>query len=364
MESGQVATIPKYERVKRRLLEEIQSGRRPPGAPFPSERELLQQFRVSRPTLVRSLQELVRDGYLVRQRGKGTFVAPTPQPTASIAARQDFVVFLSREVAGFTGAERMVQLRILRGIQLALGDAYDVSRIRQAASGAVDAETRRYVEALPPAAALVIEPSFCPPLLPFLREHGCAVWAVNEPDPRFNAVRIDHDQAGYLATQYLLSQGRERIALLNGPEAAYWGFAARRAGYERALREANVSFDPRLVLEHDHPVDSEAGRAMVRTLLEHAIPFDGVVGASDSKTIGAVAGAREAGIRVPEQVAFVSIDNTLASHADPPLPAVAMPFEEMGYQAAMQARMTRHNGLPSLETTQVEIVLRPTLVER
>lgn len=364
MRNGTVADIPKYERVKRRLLEDIQSGRRAPGTPFPSERELLQQFAVSRPTLVRSLQELVRDGYLVRKRGKGTFVAPRPTSSANGTATESFVVFLSREVAGFVGTGRMVQLRILRGIQLALGDAYDVSSVRHAGVGSVDAETRQFIEAHPPSAALVIEPSFCPPLLHFLREHGCRVWAVNEPSEEFDCVRIDQEQAGYVATRFLIEQQRSRIALLNGPEAAYWGFAARRQGYERALREAGHPVDRELIREHDHPIDSEAGRAMFRQLWDHGVACDGAVGASDSKTMGAQSAALEAGVQVPEQMAFVSIDNTLATRAEPPLPAVAMPFEEMGYQAAIQARTAACAAVPARNVSRIEVILQPRLIER
>ena len=67
--------LPKYEQVKRSLISDIERGKWTPGAVIPSEAQLLQQFNVSRPTLVRSLQDLVREGYLRRQQGKGTFVA-------------------------------------------------------------------------------------------------------------------------------------------------------------------------------------------------------------------------------------------------------------------------------------------------
>src|SRR4051812_7463608 len=69
------AELPKYERVKRSLIEEIEQGVLAPGAIVPSESELVARFKVSRPMLVRSLQDLVRDGYVYRKQGKGTFVS-------------------------------------------------------------------------------------------------------------------------------------------------------------------------------------------------------------------------------------------------------------------------------------------------
>ncbi|HEX2130258.1 MAG TPA: GntR family transcriptional regulator [Actinophytocola sp.] len=66
--------ILKRERVRDYLLELIESH--PPGAPLPAERILCQRLSVSRPTLRSAVDELVNNGMLVRQHGRGTFVAP------------------------------------------------------------------------------------------------------------------------------------------------------------------------------------------------------------------------------------------------------------------------------------------------
>lgn len=357
--------IPKYERVKRALIREIESGRFSAGSAFPSEAQLLEQFEVSRPTLVRSLQELVADGYLYRQQGKGTFVADRGNGSehGEAQAPAGFTVFMSRHVAQLTGSGREVQLRILRGVQDALGPAYSASHIREAEPDTVDAATRRFIETAPRGVALIIEPSFNPTLRLLLEERGWIVWAINEPVDNSNFVSIDQEYAGYLATRFLLDEGRQRIALINGPLEVYWGFAARRRGYERALAEAGVAIDPSLIREGGHTIDSEAGRAMMRDLLDAGVGIDGVVGASDAKAVGAMTHALEAGIDVPGQILFVSIDNTLADQVSPPLPAVAMPFEEMGYQAATQARSSAERGF-SQSPVFTKISLQPTLVER
>ena len=57
----------------RQLIEE-----RPPGAPIPSERDLSLQFGVSRPTLRAAIEDLARDGLLVRHHGRGTFTNTRP----------------------------------------------------------------------------------------------------------------------------------------------------------------------------------------------------------------------------------------------------------------------------------------------
>jgi LacI family transcriptional regulator len=188
------------------------------------------------------------------------------------------------------------------------------------------------------------------------------VWAINEPRKECNCVFVDQEESGYLATRHLIGKGARRIALLNGPLEAYWGFAAKLAGYQRALAEANLPHDARLIREGARPIDSEAGREMMRALIAEGVAFDGVVAASDSKGIGAMAQASEMGRRVPQDVGFISIDNTIADQADPPLPAVELPFADMGRQAVIRA-LEGAGRAQSVSIIQ-QIRLQPFVVER
>jgi GntR family transcriptional regulator of arabinose operon len=362
-------TLPKYQRVKRQLMREIESGKFPAGSAFPSEYQLLELFDVSRPTLIRSLQELVNEGYLTRQRGKGTFVTNRQNVDLPTLANSNsthttpFTVFISEDVASLSGPAREIQLRILRGIQDALGQSYNGSAIRQTQRNHIDKHTRAFLEDTPPGSALLIEPSCFVALKQLLIERGWEIWSINEKTDDTHCVYIDQQHAGYLATRYLIDAGRTKIALLNGPCEAYWGFEARKQGYLQALADANLKADIRLMPEMAHSIDSEAGRAMMRQLLDSKIDIDGVIGASDSKAMGAMAHAQERRIEISSKIMFVSIDNTLANQADPPLAAVAMPFEAMGYQAASQAQLgwTKRKTLTSCIA---QICLRPSLVER
>jgi GntR family transcriptional regulator len=69
------APDPLYIQVKEALSEEIHSGRYRPHDRLPSERELSQEFDVSRMTVRQALLDLVRDGAIYARVGKGTFVA-------------------------------------------------------------------------------------------------------------------------------------------------------------------------------------------------------------------------------------------------------------------------------------------------
>lgn len=357
------ADLPQYAQIKRRLIGEIHTGQWTVGAAFPSESELVARYKVSRSTLVRSLQELVREGYLYRRQGQGTFVADYRHRQNS-ASPIPLFVYGSTPASGVRASQ--VLLKMLAGMEAAVGPGLPGVTIRQLGHGPVDEETQHLIKSLKPRVALVVEPSFSPDLMAMLRGMGCLVWSLNEPADDVNCVYIDQERAGYMATKHLIDHGRRNIALLNGPIEAYWGFEAKLRGYRKALEEAGIAFDSRLAPEGQHAVDSEAGRAMLRGLLEAGHQIDGAIGVSDAKAIGAMALAQEKGLKMPDDLLVVSIDNTIADGAEPPLSSVSMPFEEVGRQAAARAKemLDQQSGVSDAVVAVQQIKLLPTLVVR
>ncbi|MCX7568822.1 GntR family transcriptional regulator [Tumebacillus sp. DT12] len=67
--------IPLYYQLKERLTQTILQGELTPGTLMPSERELSDRYSISRMTVRQALGEMVKEGLLVREQGKGTFVA-------------------------------------------------------------------------------------------------------------------------------------------------------------------------------------------------------------------------------------------------------------------------------------------------
>lgn len=67
--------LPLYSQLREGLLALLKDGKFEEGDSFPTERELVQKYGVSRITVRRALDELVREGHLIARQGKGTFVA-------------------------------------------------------------------------------------------------------------------------------------------------------------------------------------------------------------------------------------------------------------------------------------------------
>src|SRR5690606_3358167 len=71
------ARMPLYHQVEVAIRERISSGAWAPGTQIPTEDQLCEQFRVSRVTIRHALRNLVAQGLLERERGRGTFVRDT-----------------------------------------------------------------------------------------------------------------------------------------------------------------------------------------------------------------------------------------------------------------------------------------------
>ncbi|MDP9796890.1 DNA-binding LacI/PurR family transcriptional regulator [Catenuloplanes nepalensis] len=145
---------------------------------------------------------------------------------------------------------------------------------------------------------------------------------------------VDVDNAGgaRLATEYLIAGGRQRVATIAGPQDMGVG-VARLAGYREAVRLSGRPPAEDLIAYGDFSEGS--GTAAMRRLLELAPDLDAVFVASDLMACGALRALREAGRRVPADVAVVGFeDSPIARQADPPLTTVYQPVEEMGRQMA------------------------------
>lgn len=67
--------VPIYYQLEQELRRHIEAGEWKPGDLLPSERELSERYQISRMTVRQALTDLVNEGFLYRERGRGTFVA-------------------------------------------------------------------------------------------------------------------------------------------------------------------------------------------------------------------------------------------------------------------------------------------------
>ncbi|WP_327259251.1 LacI family DNA-binding transcriptional regulator [Streptomyces sp. NBC_01240] len=142
------------------------------------------------------------------------------------------------------------------------------------------------------------------------------------------SVDSDNFEGARAAVDHLISRGRRSIATITGRLDVY-GARRRLDGYRKAVSAAGLGPDEQLIAPADF--SEEGGAQAMRDLLARRPDVDAVFAASDVMAAGARQVLREAGRRVPDDVALIGFDDSaVARHMDPPLTSVRQPIEEMG----------------------------------
>lgn len=142
-------------------------------------------------------------------------------------------------------------------------------------------------------------------------------------------IDVDNVMAAHTAVTHLIEVGRKRIGTITGPQDTTVGMD-RKEGYLKALSDRGFEMDQRLVETGDF---TEEGGYLAMQRLMPARP-DAVFVASDIMTIGAIRAARQAGLRVPEDIAFVGFDDLpLARMTEPQLTTMQQPVQQSGVKA-------------------------------
>lgn len=183
----------------------------------------------------------------------------------------------------------------------------------------------------------------------------CA-WETEVPDT-LPVVTIDYEHAGFLAGRHLRELGHERVAVIGDLPA----HALRVEGLRRAFAADGLTVPDRLVLPA--PSDDMAGGITAATAALAAEPeLTAVFATHDILALGAMEAVIRAGMRVPDDVSVVGLDDIpQGGYAEPALTTIAIPKREMAQQAvelllrAVKAGKTPANAIS---------MLRPDLIVR
>jgi LacI family transcriptional regulator len=147
----------------------------------------------------------------------------------------------------------------------------------------------------------------------------------------FDSVNIDNAGGAHAIVRHLISHGHKRIGIIAGAPRNV-DADERHLGYRAALRDASIDRNSRWETPGNFTEDS--GFEAMRTLLKLRNRPTAVFAANDSMAIGALSTLREAGVRVPEEIAVAGFDDIpIARHINPPLTSVHVPIAELGERA-------------------------------
>lgn len=237
----------------------------------------------------------------------------------------------------FYGGLGQVAMELLRGVkQVVVEHDFAVGFtdvVREAATGR---NWERDLLSRRPAGVITVQMGVVP------EQHGllaaCAIPVVvvdptAEPLHPVPSVAASNRRGAFAAAQHLLDLGHRRIAVISGPLDRLCA-RERLAGVRAALAAGGAPLDERL-RRQGMWFSFEDGHAHAAELLRLGEPPTAILCGNDLQAFGAYEAARQAGLRVPDELSVVGFDDiSYAGWCGPPLTTVRQPITEMGATAA------------------------------
>lgn len=192
------------------------------------------------------------------------------------------------------------------------------------------------------------------PLLDQLIEVGIPTVCCGLPlghERELSTISVDEVASARTMAAHLVAQGHRRIGMITGPDDTPGG-RYRLVGFREELGE---QFDETLVEVGDYSYES--GQAAMTRMLAHDV--DAVFAASDRMAAGAIAAARRAGRRVPEDIAIAGFDDSgLAATHEPPITTMRQPWDQISAQMVAVLLEVIAGASPRSVILDTELVVR------
>ena len=180
----------------------------------------------------------------------------------------------------------------------------------------------------------------------WLKERVPFMVGIDVADPDIPVISYDRMNAARTAVQHLLNHGHRHIGFIGG--AGLFGQMEREKryrGYKLACEEAGV--EVRLEWTIDAAWDADRSYKEMQLLLQRKHRPTAMFCASDMMAIAAMRAVIEQGLHIPDDMAFIGIDDIeFSRYSSPPLSSIHIPKFEMGYAAAKTLLDSMHNPYP------------------
>jgi DNA-binding LacI/PurR family transcriptional regulator len=309
---------PLYEQVRQQVLDYVSERHLMPGDIIPTEAELAVRYGVSVGTVRRALLQLVDQGILYRQPGRGTFLTEQSHQKARQRGILACIMPYIRDAFAAT---------LIAGAQYATQEADYVLQLYNS-QGRAELEEELLQESAGSADGVLLLPVARTTISPFAEEllhrRFPLVFADRFPAPGANHVSYvvsDNRRGAYAATQHLLEMGHRRIGLALTPDAEVNSSVAQRIeGYHQALQEHDLSPEEALIVKaatsrygSSDPLSSRGSEAtanitLFQGFLQQARP-SGVFAVNDLAAMEVWRAAEGLGWSVPQDISIVGFDD-------------------------------------------------------
>lgn len=207
---------------------------------------------------------------------------------------------------------------------------------------------------------IVVDVALAPDDVAAFRSRGLALVAVGPLLDGVSSVGIDDVAVGELGADHLLELGHRRIGLIRGELDDAFDFVVphlRQAGCERALQRHGLTPDTDLYADGSFTI--QGGYEAAIALLDRDDPPTALFALSDEMAFGAIHAAHDRGLRIPDDLSIVGVDDHDLS-AVVGLTTVHQDVDQHGARAArlMIAQLAGHAVDPSRHNDPIRLVIR------
>ena len=183
----------------------------------------------------------------------------------------------------------------------------------------------------------------------------------NLPKLSAHFVGVDNYTGAYEATELLIKNGYQKIALLKISPAYLSTIRERELGYRGALKNNGMRINNKLIRTINFSDIQQVVRSVLRELIQPPFKIDAIFSVNNNITVACLEYINEMNLRIPQDLAIISFDDIdLFRFSYPPITAVAQPIEEIG-KVAVNILMDEINGLTQ---DKKQLALPVKLIER
>lgn len=161
-------------------------------------------------------------------------------------------------------------------------------------------------------------------------DQPCIVLGEDLKKPKWSCIYRDTEKISYQAVKHFVINGHKRIAI-SSIAGSKIRFKEKLSGYKKALKEAGITFDPKLVIDLKHTTHSmEFGASLAENFLSLKKPPTAFFCDDNIDALGMLVHFQKAGYKIPEQIEIIGYgDEALANMAPLPLSYLKIPNKEM-----------------------------------
>ena len=348
-----VKANPKYQQVKEIVREEISKRKLKPGDRIPSEERIAKKHGVSLGTVRQAMAELVNEGLIYKEQGKGTFIAERKkEKTFTIG-----LLFTDIGNPFFSQLARSIQEKahFLKYSVVYYNTDDQFSR----AVESINMLIKRRVDGV--ILLSILKKKQEEELIRKLKENGIPFVYLDRylNKPTSDYIIIDNFSGVRQGMEYLISLGHKRIGCISAQP--YARMKQRVKAYEKIVKEHNLVTEDSLIQISDL-LDDKGGYDAANKLFSIKNRPTAIFATNDIIAIGACRAAKDRGIKIPQDLSLVGFDDIeTSSHIEVPLTTISQPINEMG-EMAVKILVEKSEKEDSEKLQRV--VLEPKLVIR